>query len=74
MLGEKFLFQDYWGICYEDERWVWVFGVGRVVRVDSFWIGYSHADRIGGDMKLLEPKRIQETICNGKDIFNMLPE
>ncbi|CAE6459519.1 unnamed protein product [Rhizoctonia solani] len=36
--------------------------------------GYSHADRIGGDMSLLDPKRIQETICSGRDIFNMLPE
>ncbi|KAG8760109.1 hypothetical protein FRC11_000962 [Ceratobasidium sp. 423] len=36
--------------------------------------GYSHADRIGGDLSLLDPKRIQETICTGRDIFNMLPE
>ncbi|CCO32139.1 beta-1,4-mannosyl-glycoprotein beta-1,4-N-acetylglucosaminyltransferase [Rhizoctonia solani AG-1 IB] len=36
--------------------------------------GYSHADRIGGDMSLLDPKRIQETVCSGRDIFNMLPE
>ncbi|KAJ1302576.1 hypothetical protein OPQ81_002893 [Rhizoctonia solani] len=36
--------------------------------------GYSHADRIGGDMSLLDPKRIQATICSGRDIFNMLPE
>jgi hypothetical protein len=37
-------------------------------------VGYSHADRIGGDMSLLDPKRIQETVCSGRDIFNMLPE
>ncbi|CAE7077757.1 unnamed protein product, partial [Rhizoctonia solani] len=36
--------------------------------------GYSHADRIGGDMSLLDPRRIQDTICSGRDIFNMLPE
>ncbi|KAF9456945.1 glycosyltransferase family 17 protein [Collybia nuda] len=36
--------------------------------------GFSHSDRIGGRAKLLEPKRIQETICRGKDIFDMLPE
>ncbi|KAG6910570.1 hypothetical protein DXG01_009520 [Tephrocybe rancida] len=36
--------------------------------------GFSHADRIGGNMKLLDPRRIQETICRGKDIFGMLPE
>jgi len=36
--------------------------------------GFSHADRIGGNMRLLEPKRIQDTICRGKDIFGMLPE
>jgi len=36
--------------------------------------GYSHSDRIGGDTSLLDPQRIQQTICNGKDIFGMLPE
>lgn len=36
--------------------------------------GFSHSDRIGGNMKLLDPRRIQETICKGKDIFGMLPE
>jgi len=36
--------------------------------------GFSHADRIGGRINLLEPKRIQQTICRGKDIFGMLPE
>ncbi|TDL22556.1 glycosyltransferase family 17 protein [Rickenella mellea] len=36
--------------------------------------GYSHADRIGGDKSLLSPERIQKVICQGKDIFNMLPE
>ncbi|GLB37397.1 putative glycosyltransferase family 17 [Lyophyllum shimeji] len=36
--------------------------------------GFSHSDRIGGNMRLLDPRRIQETICRGKDIFGMLPE
>ncbi|KAF7321524.1 Glycosyltransferase family 17 protein [Mycena kentingensis (nom. inval.)] len=36
--------------------------------------GFSHADRIGGRLDLLDPKRIQDTICRGKDIFDMLPE
>ncbi|KAJ7643943.1 glycosyltransferase family 17 protein [Roridomyces roridus] len=36
--------------------------------------GFSHADRIAGRIDLLEPKRIQDTICKGKDIFGMLPE
>jgi len=36
--------------------------------------GFSHADRIGGRIDLLDPKRIQATICKGKDIFGMLPE
>jgi beta-1,4-mannosyl-glycoprotein beta-1,4-N-acetylglucosaminyltransferase len=36
--------------------------------------GFSHADRIAGRVNLLDPKRIQETICKGKDIFGMLPE
>lgn len=36
--------------------------------------GFSHADRIGGRINLLQPSRIQETICKGRDIFGMLPE
>ncbi|PPQ66306.1 hypothetical protein CVT24_007303 [Panaeolus cyanescens] len=36
--------------------------------------GYSHADRIAGRINLLDPKRIQDTICKGTDIFGMLPE
>ncbi|KAF6760192.1 glycosyltransferase family 17 protein [Ephemerocybe angulata] len=36
--------------------------------------GFSHADRIGGRLNLLDPKRIQDTICKGRDIFGMLPE
>ncbi|KAL0581326.1 hypothetical protein V5O48_000702 [Marasmius crinis-equi] len=36
--------------------------------------GYSHHDRIGGRAELLDPKRIQQTICEGKNIFGMLPE
>jgi hypothetical protein len=36
--------------------------------------GFSHHDRIGGDQSLLDLDRIQKTICEGKDIFNMLPE
>ncbi|KAJ7594639.1 glycosyltransferase family 17 protein [Mycena floridula] len=36
--------------------------------------GFSHSDRIGGRINLLEPSRIQSTICTGKDIFGMLPE
>ncbi|KAJ7244188.1 glycosyltransferase family 17 protein [Mycena haematopus] len=36
--------------------------------------GFSHADRIGGRLDLLDPRRIQDTICRGKDIFGMLPE
>lgn len=36
--------------------------------------GFSHADRIAGRLNLLEPKRIQDIVCKGKDIFGMLPE
>jgi len=36
--------------------------------------GFSHSDRIGGNMRLLDERRIQETICRGKNIFGMLPE
>ncbi|GAA5931407.1 uncharacterized protein JCM15063_001458 [Sporobolomyces koalae] len=37
--------------------------------------GYSHVDRLGSrPAALLKPSRIQETICNGLDMFAMLPE
>lgn len=36
--------------------------------------GYSHADRLGNNKKLLTKERIQRTICQGLDIFDMLPE
>lgn len=36
-------------------------------------LGYSHADRVT-DPALLKPERIQQVICEGKDIFGMLPE
>lgn len=36
--------------------------------------GFSHADRLGGDSSLLSPQRIQTVICEGTDIFDMLPE
>ncbi|OBZ62664.1 Beta-1,4-mannosyl-glycoprotein 4-beta-N-acetylglucosaminyltransferase [Grifola frondosa] len=35
--------------------------------------GYSHADRVT-DLSLLDPDRIQRVICEGSDIFGMLPE
>lgn len=35
--------------------------------------GYSHADRVTDDA-LLDPNRIQRVICEGSDIFGMLPE
>ncbi|KAJ3115811.1 hypothetical protein HDU96_011089 [Phlyctochytrium bullatum] len=34
---------------------------------------YSHADRVTSK-KLLDPERIQKVICDGSDIFGMLPE
>ncbi|GAA5910890.1 uncharacterized protein JCM6883_000637 [Sporobolomyces salmoneus] len=37
--------------------------------------GFSHVDRLGSrPSALLRPQRIQETICGGSDMFNMLPE
>ncbi|KAH8835041.1 glycosyltransferase family 17 protein [Flagelloscypha sp. PMI_526] len=36
--------------------------------------GYSHSDRLAGNANLLERERIQKVICEGKDIFGMLPE
>ncbi|EJU00970.1 glycosyltransferase family 17 protein [Dacryopinax primogenitus] len=36
--------------------------------------GFSHADRLRGNRALLLPAHIQRIICEGTDIFNMLPE
>ncbi|GAA5957584.1 hypothetical protein JCM3765_001445 [Sporobolomyces pararoseus] len=37
--------------------------------------GYSHVDRLGSrPSALLRPRRIQETICKGSNMFSMLPE
>ena len=35
--------------------------------------GYSHADRVHHE-HLLDFKVIQHNICEGKDVFGMLPE
>jgi hypothetical protein len=36
---------------------------------------YSHSDRLGDDPEaLLRPERIQKNICEGNNIFGMLPE
>jgi beta-1,4-mannosyl-glycoprotein beta-1,4-N-acetylglucosaminyltransferase len=36
---------------------------------------YSHSDRLGDHPdNLLRPERIQKAICEGLDIFDMLPE
>lgn len=36
--------------------------------------GFSHYDRVGGDESLVDPANIQQRICEGKDVFGMLPE
>ncbi|GAA5848503.1 hypothetical protein JCM8547_004533 [Rhodosporidiobolus lusitaniae] len=37
--------------------------------------GYSHVDRLGSrPAALLRPERIQKTVCEGLDMFGMLPE
>lgn len=42
--------------------------------VANVYIAYSHADRLGGDLSLLSYAHIQDVICKGKDIYDMLPE
>ena len=34
---------------------------------------YSHADRVKSP-SFLDPRRIQEVLCKGSDLFDMLPE
>ena len=34
---------------------------------------YSHADRVHSE-RILDPKRIQKVICQGTDIYDMIPE
>ncbi|KAF9268684.1 glycosyltransferase family 17 protein [Marasmius fiardii PR-910] len=36
--------------------------------------GFSHHDRVGGRTELLDPSQIQQRICDGSNIFGMLPE
>ncbi|KZP00759.1 glycosyltransferase family 17 protein [Calocera viscosa TUFC12733] len=36
--------------------------------------GFSHADRLRGNRALLLPAHIQRIVCEGTDIFDMLPE
>lgn len=38
-------------------------------------LGFSHTDRLGTSAKrLLDLRRVQRVICEGSDIFGMLPE
>ena len=46
----------------------------RYLQDFAFKMGaYSHADRVHSQA-ILDPRRIQDVICNGSDIYDMLPE
>ncbi|EGU12437.1 Glycosyltransferase family 17 protein [Rhodotorula toruloides ATCC 204091] len=57
----------------EDEFYRWCFRhLSDFIRKAT---GYSHVDRLGSrPSALLRPARIQETVCKGVDMFEMLPE
>ncbi|EJD54629.1 glycosyltransferase family 17 protein [Auricularia subglabra TFB-10046 SS5] len=61
-------------VALEDAGWHCTFCFRYLDEFVTKMQGYSHADRIGGVKSILDPGRIQEVICKGKDMFNMLPE
>ncbi|KAL0072685.1 hypothetical protein AAF712_000448 [Marasmius tenuissimus] len=60
--------------CLADSGWHCSFCFRTIEEYIIKMTGFSHNDRIGGKKELLEPKNIQDKICEGKDIFGMLPE
>ena len=57
-----------------DAGWHCSFCFRTLVEYAAKMSGYSHADRVGGDMSLLEEEHIQRAVCRGEDVFGMLPE
>ena len=62
---------------FSDSGWHCSFCFRRIQDFRFKMMSYSHSDRLYGNRRwknLLDPRRIQEKICNGEDLFDMLPE
>ncbi|KAL7416395.1 glycosyl transferase, partial [Mrakia frigida] len=58
-----------------DSGWHCSFCFKTLPQFTAKMVGFSHADRLGSSAsRLLAPKRLQKVICEGSDIFGMLPE
>ncbi|PWN49693.1 glycosyl transferase [Violaceomyces palustris] len=60
-----------------DSGWHCSFCFARISDFAFKMTSYSHSDRLYGNphwRSFLDPARIQERICQGKDLFDMLPE
>ncbi|KAI9360808.1 glycosyltransferase family 17-domain-containing protein [Zopfochytrium polystomum] len=60
-------------VLLADAGWHCSFCFPRIQDFVFKMTGYSHADRVV-NRELLDPKRIQRVICEGSDIFGMMPE
>ncbi|KAJ4781040.1 hypothetical protein LUZ62_016847 [Rhynchospora pubera] len=58
---------------FSDAGWHCSFCFRRIEDFLFKMTAYSHADRVR-KKSFLDPKRIQKIICEGADLFNMLPE
>ncbi|KAJ3323337.1 hypothetical protein HDV06_001857 [Boothiomyces sp. JEL0866] len=56
-----------------DAGWHCSFCFSTIKDFEFKMTGYSHSDRVHYDY-ILDPERIQKVICDGSDIFDMLPE
>ncbi|KAJ3314973.1 hypothetical protein HDV04_004773 [Boothiomyces sp. JEL0838] len=56
-----------------DAGWHCSFCFSTIKDFEFKMTGYSHSDRVHYDY-ILDPERIQKVICEGSDIFDMLPE
>ena len=61
-------------VALSDAGWHCSFCFRTLGEYTAKMLGYSHSDRIGGDLSLLEEEHIQEAVCRGEDVFGMLPE
>lgn len=56
-----------------DAGWHCSFCFRRIEDIAFKMLAYSHADRVKSHA-FLEPQRVQTIVCEGTDLFNMLPE
>ncbi|KAH8915302.1 glycosyltransferase family 17 protein [Atractiella rhizophila] len=61
-------------LVLEDSGWHCSFCFRTIEEVRQKMTGYSHADRVGGRQDLLTDEWIRESLCKGRDVFDMLPE